>query len=82
MELRDNLDVRLQKGTDESFWWLFDCLLTAVWGALHTVITHQDAAMTNAIVACFPESKHVLGMWPLPGSLRRSLDRSWGANCT
>ena len=50
--------------TTESFKWLFETFLGAMSGKQpKTILTDQSAAMANAIVKVFPETKHSLCVW-------------------
>ncbi|ESQ47734.1 hypothetical protein EUTSA_v10021958mg, partial [Eutrema salsugineum] len=50
--------------TTESFKWLFETFLGAMSGKQpKTILTDQSAAMANAIVNVFPETKHRLCVW-------------------
>ncbi|CAE6011084.1 unnamed protein product [Arabidopsis arenosa] len=50
--------------TTESYKWLFETFLGAMSGKQpKTILTDQSAAMANAIVKVFPETKHRLCVW-------------------
>ncbi|KAH9604040.1 hypothetical protein KSS87_000726 [Heliosperma pusillum] len=50
----------------ESFEWLYKTFLASMGGIQpRTIMTDQSQAMANAIVTCFPKSKHRLCVWHL-----------------
>ncbi|KAG7583246.1 Zinc finger SWIM-type [Arabidopsis suecica] len=54
----------LHDETIESYRWLFETFLGAMSGKQpKTILTDQSAAMANAIVKVFPETKHRLCVW-------------------
>ncbi|XP_013584280.1 PREDICTED: protein FAR1-RELATED SEQUENCE 5-like [Brassica oleracea var. oleracea] len=62
--------------TTESFKWLFETFLGAMSGKPpKTILTDQSAAMANAIVKVFPETKHRLCVWHIYHNAAKNLSR-------
>ncbi|XP_033136342.1 protein FAR1-RELATED SEQUENCE 5-like [Brassica rapa] len=62
--------------TTESFKWLFETFLGAMSGKQpRTILTDQSAAMANAIVKVFPETKHRLCVWHIYVNAAKNLSR-------
>ncbi|XP_056862279.1 protein FAR1-RELATED SEQUENCE 5-like [Raphanus sativus] len=69
-------DALLYDETTESFKWLFETFLGAMSGKQpKTIITDQSAAMANAIVNVFPETKHSLCVWHIYINAAKNLSR-------
>ncbi|KAJ0266925.1 MULE transposase domain-containing protein [Hirschfeldia incana] len=62
--------------TTESFKWLFETFLGAMSRKQpKTILTDQCAAMTNAIMKVFPETKHRLCVWHIYTNAAKNLSR-------
>lgn len=62
--------------TTESFKWLFETFLGAMSGKQpKTILTDQSAAMANAILKVFPETKHRLCVWHIYQNAAKNLSR-------
>ncbi|XP_058088423.1 protein FAR1-RELATED SEQUENCE 5-like [Magnolia sinica] len=60
--------------TIESFKWLFQTFLSAMFGKQPmTILTDQDAAMANALASVMPETYHRLCMWHIYQNVAKHL---------
>ena len=58
----------------ETFMWLFETWLQAMWGKEPlSIITNQDLAMGAAIAKVFPRTRHHLCLWHIKKKLPKKL---------